>query len=320
MAPGHSSTATGKAYAYRLKLRASGIVLSLILAGTSVWAWEKDKTTYGEGLIVNVPMPQNEVARAVEDVVQNGVIRGTQEYAKDEYITGAKEAGASRAFPAWTEGGKVFYKVHEHTIDPTNFKNSGDLGTLTVRYVVMDQGGTNTVLRIDAVFVEGFRHSVHASSGSVESAEFADIQKHLDAIEVMKKLTREAERQRTEQATKKFEASGSTSRAADQTPSPTATLQSEPPSPAPSISPPSGDAPAESLEQRATELRKKVERLVKAPGAPLKSAPFRTASTLQSLTTGAKVLILINSPYWYGVETQGGQHGWMLRDDVELLP
>jgi len=64
------------------------------------------------------------------------------------------------------------------------------------------------------------------------------------------------------------------------------------------------------------DVRKQVERLVKAPGAPLKSAPFHTAGTLQLLTPGTEVLILISTPYWYGVETHEGQHGWMERDQL----
>jgi hypothetical protein len=75
--------------------------------------------------------------------------------------------------------------------------------------------------------------------------------------------------------------------------------------------------PGQTLEDHVKELRKQVERLVKAPGAPLKTAPFHTASTLQSLTPGTEVLILISTPYWYGVETHDGQHGWIMRDEVE---
>jgi hypothetical protein len=73
-------------------------------------------------------------------------------------------------------------------------------------------------------------------------------------------------------------------------------------------------------EERVRDLRRQVERLVKSPGAPLKSAPFHTAKTLQSLPAGAEVLIVITTPYWFGVETHDGQHGWMLRDELELLP
>jgi len=72
-----------------------------------------------------------------------------------------------------------------------------------------------------------------------------------------------------------------------------------------------------SLEARVKDLRKQVERLVKAPGAPLKSAPFHTASTLQSLPPRTEVLILISTPYWYGIETHEGQHGWIMRDELE---
>jgi hypothetical protein len=71
------------------------------------------------------------------------------------------------------------------------------------------------------------------------------------------------------------------------------------------------------LEQRVKDLRQQVERVVKAPGAPLKSAPFHTASTLVLLPQGTEILILINTTYWYGVETRDGQHGWMQRDQLE---
>lgn len=75
-----------------------------------------------------------------------------------------------------------------------------------------------------------------------------------------------------------------------------------------------------SLEQRVHDLKQQVERVVKAPGAPLKSAPFHTASTLQALPSGAEVLVVIMTPYWFGVETHDGQHGWVLRDELEMLP
>ncbi len=166
-------------------------------------AREKEKLSYGEGLIVNVPLPESEVQQVVEDIAQNGMIRGTKEYNKDEFVGGAKAAASSRVFPAWTEGGKVFYKVREHALDPRNFKDGGDVGTLVVRYVVQPQGEKNTVLRIDALFEEDFRHTVHPSNGSVESSEYKDIQEHLEAIEVMKKQNAESEKERQEQQAKK---------------------------------------------------------------------------------------------------------------------
>ncbi len=300
----------------------------------------KDKVAYGEGLIVNIPLPAAEVAQVVEDVAQNGVIRGTKEYNKDEFVAGAKAADSSRVFPAWDQGGKVFYKVRMQAIDPRNFKDTNDVGTLAVRYVVQPQGEKNTVLRIDALFKEDFRHLVHQSNGSVESAEYKGIREHLDTIEIMKKQNAEAVKERQEQLARKqnpalqndaaaLPAAQSSSQSSSQLssqPVPQA-MESNPDTapqavaPAPQEQPvPSPAPPGQTLEQRLKDLRQQVERLVKSPGAPLKSAPFHTASTLQLLSAGTEVLIVISTPYWYGVETHEGQHGWMQRDQLEPLP
>jgi hypothetical protein len=311
------------------------LAVALPLAGR-----EKDKLPYGEGLIVNIPLPESEVQQVVEDVAQNGVIRGTKEYNKDEFVSGAKPAASCQVFHEWTEGGKVFYKVREHALDPRNFKDSSDVGTLAVRYVVMAQGDKNTVLRIDALFEEDFRRVVHQSSGSVESEEYKDIQEHLEAIEVMKKQTVEAENERQERLLKKQNLAMQTYAPTDAAPQaePRA-IQRHPDAEAqagtamspnesagqsasdqtmPTQTAPVQTVPVQTLEEHLKDLRKQVIRMVKAPGAPLKSAPFHTASTLQSLTPGTEVLILISTPYWYGVETHEGQHGWMMRDQLEL--
>ena len=310
---------------------------------------DKDQIAYGEGLIVNLPLPAAEVEQVVQDVAQNGLIRGTKEYNKDQYISGAKAADSSHVFPAWDQEGKAFYKVRDQTIDPRNFKDSNDVGTLAVRYVVQSQGKKNTVLRIDAIFEEDFRHVVHLSNGSVETAEYNDIREHLDSIEVMKGQDLEAQRERQAKIAKKSKGA-----AADNAPAPTTESSSSKPdaqrveiedaekSPVSnsgnSATPLStgqadqdsgsslsynGQAPAvqtpdQTLEQRIQEVRKQVERKVKSPGAPLKSAPFHTASTLALLNPGAEVLIVISTPYWYGVETHEGQHGWMMRDQLEI--
>ncbi|MGA8189424.1 MAG: hypothetical protein WB776_15980, partial [Candidatus Sulfotelmatobacter sp.] len=292
----------------------------------------KDKLAYGEGLIVNIPMPESEVEQVVEDVAQNGVIRGTKEYNKDQFVAGAKAADSSHVFPTWDQGGKVFYKVRMQAIDPRNFKDGGDVGTLVVRYVVIPQGDKNTILRIDALFEEDFRRTVHQSNGSVESAEYKDIREHLDGIELMKAQNVEAGRERQEQLAKKQNlamrndavppaAVQSSSQPAPQATENDPDTVSQAAAPAPRESAVSSQAPPDqTLEERVKDLRKQVSRLVKSPGAPLKSAPFHTAGTLQLLSTGTEVLIVISTPYWYGVETHEGQHGWMLRDQLELLP
>jgi hypothetical protein len=285
---------------------------------------DKDGVQYGAGLIVNVPFPESEVAQVVQDVVQNGIIRGTKEYNKDQYITDANPATSSRVFPEWTEGGKVFYKVRMKAIDPRNFKDSGDVGTLVVRYVVQSQGDKNTVLRIDARFEEDFRHVTHLSNGSVESAEYTDIHDHLEAIETMRSETVEAEKEKQELLARGQSAASSAPPATVPQPVSVNSATTDAPltSSASSAGLPSQDSPSSALtlEQRVQDLRRQVQRLVKAPGAPLKSGPFHSASTLQSLPAGTEVLVVISTTYWLGVETHEGQHGWILRDELELLP
>lgn len=280
-------------------------------------AREKDAVQYGAGLIVNVPFAEAEVVQVVQEVVQNGIIRGSKEYNKDEFVSGAEAAESTRVFPAWTEGGKVFYKVRLHALDPRNFKDSGDVGTLAVRYVIQAQGGNHTVLRIDARFVEDFRHVAHPSNGSVESAECKDIHDRLDSLALMKSEASDAEQKKLESSSRKQSPElNDESAASALQPTPSAQASQPPPNPPEFVEP----VVPVSLEQRVHDLKQQVQRIVKAPGAPLKSAPFHTASTLQALPSGTEVLIVISTPYWYGVETHDGQHGWMLRDELEMLP
>jgi hypothetical protein len=342
---------------------AAQFLLLLLVAGVAMplHGRQKDVLQYGEGLIVNIPLAEPEVAGVVEEEVQNTIIRGTKEFNKDEYVAGAVAATSTPVFPKWTESGKVFYKVREQALDPRNFKDSNDVGTLAVRYVVKPQGDKNTVLRIDAIFVEDFRHVAHPSDGSVESAEYKDIQGRLASIELVKKETEEALRIKQERLVK--EKSGtdgevSSSKNSDtdtdndkevlSTPPATAmpsdstngegtggdgekttvpaartsASQSSASASAPAMpqSPPSWLESGETLQQHVAELRQQLERLVKQPGAPLKSAPFHTASTLKSLQPGVEVLIQITTPYWYGVETHDGDHGWIRRDQLEQAP
>ena len=283
-------------------------------------AREKDGTDYGTGLVTNVPLPENEVAQVVNEVAQNGIIRGTKEYNKDQYISGADAAPSSNLFPAWSDGGKTFYKVRKHALDPRNFKESNDVGTIAVRYVVQSQGEKNTVLRIDAVFVEEFRHKSHPSDGSVESSEYKVILDHLDEIELMKKQAAETERERQERLAKKNLAPGGEppEMAPSDPTDPVEPLAPQPPEREPKSA--AADVPDETLEQHVANLRRELERRVRAPGAPLKSAPFHSASTLKSLPDGTEVLIVITTPYWFGVETRDGQHGWVAREQLDFLP
>ena len=249
---------------------------------------------------IAMPAPESEVLEAVNDVVNDGMIQGSKEYNRDKYVDKASSATSCSLFPQWTEPGKVFYKVRSHVLAPVNFKASNDEGTLCVRYVVESKDPQQTVVRIDAVFVEDFRHITHRSNGNVESAEYKDIQDQVNAIELQKKQAAEEEQHRQQVLAKR------------------SLEQKKEPEQASTL--PLTRASDETLEQHVQNLRHELQRMVKAPGTPLKSAPFSGATNLASLDGGSEVVILIVTPYWYGVETQAGQHGWISRSQLEPLP
>jgi hypothetical protein len=275
------------------------VLIAVIFSTVSLTAKSKEAQDYGGGLSVTVPVPEQQLLQAVEDVVADGIIQGSKEYNKDEYISGAEAVNSTSVFSKWTGPGQVFYKVKKDALDPRNFKNGGDSGVLAVRYIV--QGGTanNAFLKIEAIFVDDDHHGQHLSNGSVEGAEYKDIHDHLAAMQLKKaEATQEEQRHQQQLAAQELE-------------------QKRKQQQLEKLISRSGD---ETLQQHIDRLRHEVERQVKAPGSQLKSAPFKSASSLQSLPAGTHVAILISTAYWYGVETENGQHGWIHRSQLEPLP
>jgi hypothetical protein len=145
------------------------------------------------------------------------------------------------------------------------------------------------------VYVEKNRRRQHQSDGTVEESEFKAIQ---DLVQKAQAEQDDSRRVAEEQA------------AAARTP---AAGEAIPPV-AESVS-----ANGE-LEKRVNDLKHKVEIRTVAGGAALKSAPFRTASTLRPLPSEAELLVVVVTKYWYGVETTDGQRGWVHHSQVEPLP
>lgn len=246
-----------------------------------------------------MPATERDLLQAVQDVVANGIIQGSKEYNKDEYVSGAEQADETAVFPKWPGAGKVFYKIRRNALDPRNFKDTNDTGTLAVRYVVQHQDDQHTILKIDAVFEDDPHRRLHPSNGSVEAAEYKDIQDHLAAMQLRVQQAAEDEQNRHREL-----AARELARKRKQQELEMAIAQ----------------APDETLEQHVIRLRHEVERAVKSPGAQLKSAPFRSASSIKQLSAGSRVVILIATAYWYGVETETGEHGWIHRSQLESLP
>jgi hypothetical protein len=276
------------------------LLVLLNLAAPSHAREQKKKKDYGMGFSNEISSSQDTVVQAVEAVVNDGVIQGSKEYNKDKFVEKAFPATSSSLFAEYKGPGKVFYKVREQVLAPVNFKESNDQGTLAVRYIVEDRGPQQTILRIDAIFVEDFRHTVHPSDGSVESAEYHDVQDRVDTLEEEKKQSAEGEKHRQQELARKSLERKNT----QEQESALARAQTS----------------ANTPEQQVENLRRQVERVIKAPGGQLKSAPFHSATNLKTLDPGSEVVILIATPYWYGVETEDGQHGWINHAQLEPLP
>lgn len=249
----------------------------------------------GSGYAGSVDAPEAEVLKAVHWVLNDSIIHGTYSYEKEKQLKGAKPADAAPVFGERPEAGKVFFKVDENVLAPRHFKETADLGTIYVRYIVRGTGAGTTALQVDAVYVEKNRRRQHASDGSVEQAEFQAIRERLEKIKAEERPLAPA---------------------AD---APSAEMPAVGIGSAPASVLPSAISPQE-LEKKVEDLKHKVEMRTAAGGAALKAAPFRTAATLQPLPEKADLLVVIVTKYWYGIETADGHRGWVHRSQLEALP
>ena len=252
------------------------------------------------GFAAELSGSSTEVVQALNEVLEDQIIHGTHVFDKEPTLTGATVAASTPLFEPWAGPGRVFYKIRKDVVAPRHFRESEDMGTIAVRYVVTSAGEVHTRIRIDAIFVETAHRRLHASDGTVESSEFKAIQEHLQAIQFAAQEAADARRRRDSadlvRQTAIRQREDETTRLA------------------------AAQSSVQDLEQRISAMRHEVERRVKAPGADLKSAPFRAAAKVKTIAAYTEVVIVIVTPRWYGVETPDGQRGWMPVDQLEALP
>jgi hypothetical protein len=251
---------------------------------------------YGEGFSIDLDQPYAVVLNVVEGVAEDGVIRGASEYRGTRSLDGATSAKQSRAFPAWAGEGKVFYKVRDNTLAPDHFHESNDTGTVAVRYIVQPLGLKATRLRIDAVFLEDSHHHSHASDGSVESSEFVQISDRLKDLEDLEqKRTSELAHQ---QELKKLEELK-------------AELDQE-------------TAKLKALQEKEKQLNDRLESRqagarvrVRTAGADLKSEPYTASRTIQILSQGSLLTVVLRTKNWFRIQASDGSEGWIYRLLIE---
>jgi hypothetical protein len=274
------------------------IIFSFLAAGflPSVALARKGGNDTPTPFTIDLTASSAQVEKAVNAVVQDTVIHGTQVYEKESTLDGATQETASSYFGTYKGNGQVYYKLLRGALAPRHFKNSADIGTIHIRYVVEPASADRTHLEITAVFVEDGTNRIHLSDTTVETSEFAEIQAHLVSIQREAQQTAEILQKRqlnTEAASIAKEHDDEAVRLRD------------------------AESSLKGLQQRADELQHTLEVRVANPSTALRSAPFHSAAALTTLTAGTTVLIEIITEYWYGVETSDGRRGWLRRDEVE---
>jgi hypothetical protein len=282
------------------KYAAVAAALCLCFAAKEARSASKEHDPPSAGLVMEFSASYDDALEALQETVQDKTIHGTYMFDRDTTLTGAVTAESTPLFERWEGGGKVFYKIRTEVIAPRHFRDSADLGTVAVRYVLTNAGPERTRLRIDAIFVERARRVAHASDGTVESSEYKLIKERLDAMQFAEQEAAEAQRRRESQDLAKQvllrQRDDESARLAE------------------------AESSAKDLEERVNGLRHQLVRRVKAPGASLKAAPFQSAANMADLAAYSDVVIVIVTPHWYGIETSDGRRGWVSVDRVEPLP
>jgi hypothetical protein len=253
------------------------------------------------GFSQDLEYSQDMVLTVVKSEAGAGVIHGTRIYRKakeaDE-IDGAEFATTSNAFADAPTSGQVFYKVKKKAVAPEHFPGSNGEGTVTVRYIVQPMEAHRIKLLIDAVYVEESLRARYFSDGSVEEAEYDDIQTQLNALTPQAKAnTRPVQPTSPPQDTAELQNTLAREQAllADAT------------------------RAKQKLEEQLKQVQFNTQGRVKSMAVPLKSYPYNSSSTILTLEKEETVTVLTSSRYWYKVRTPKGEEGWIYYLFLESL-
>jgi len=278
-------------------VRVSAILVLVLLLPAAGRARE---TLTTPGLVREFFGSLEEVRQAVQFVVHDQVIHGTLVFDKEPILNGAEAVNSSSLFDPWQGPGDVYFKIRKNAIAPRHFLDSGDQGTIAVRFVLIPVDANRTRVKIDAIYQETAHRVFHASDGTVEKSEMKEIK---DQLETLQEAAAQAADARRRQTSAELVRQSMTRQREDET-----TRISN------------AQSAQKDLEQQVSALHHELERRVKAPGADLKAAPFKSAATLKTLSAFTDVVILIVTPHWLGVETPDGQRGWLPQELLEQLP
>src|SRR5260370_10436678 len=277
-----------------LALPATSAILLCPMAGAS------RETLTTPGIIREFPVSLNEIRQAVLAVVGDKIVHGTLVFDKEPILTGADAVDSTPLFDPWQGPGDVYFKIRKNAIAPRHFLESGDQGTIAVRFVLIPVDANRTRVKIDAIYQETAHRIFHASDGTVEKSEMKEIK---DQLETLQEAAAQAADARRRQTSADLVRQSLIRQREDET-----TRISN------------AQSAHKDLEQKVSALHHELERRVKSPGADLKAAPFQSAATLKTLSAFTDVVILIVTPHWLGVETPDAQPAWLPQQLLEHPP
>jgi hypothetical protein len=285
--------------AYQFSIALVLAVFSCVLVTLPACAHpNKELTT--PGLTREFTASLDDVRQAVLAIQKDHIIHGTLIFDKEPTLTGAEAVASTPLFEPWQGEGEVYYKIRPNAIAPRHFLQSGDMGTIGVRYVIVPVTPDRTRVHVDAVYIEAAHKLVHPSDGTVERNEIKEIK---DTLDNMQQAAMEAADARRRAISAELVRQSYARQKDDETSRLSNAQTSE-----------------KEIQDEIVFLRHELERRVKAPGADLKAAPFQSAANLKPLSAFTEVVVLIVTPHWLGVETPEGQRGWLQLDQLEPLP
>jgi hypothetical protein len=265
-------------------------VASLILLTNATLMAERHHKSYGDGFSFEIDSPYEEVLTVVREEVAAGIIHGTREYTNEEEVSGATPGKVADPFPAWRGEGEALYLSRTDTLAPAHFKDSADVGTLILRYLVQPSHTGTTHIDIHAAFVESAGHHHHPSDGTVEVAEFTEIVNKIKSAEAQR-----AEDDRRKKGQAEENRLAELHRLLNE--EDTALRQEK--------------EEVRQLSLRADQLRVQTQMQVKEEFAVLRAEPFAAAEQVEALQQHEVVTVLQRTPFWYHVRTQRNSDGWL---------
>src|SRR5260370_17218884 len=132
---------------------AAGLTFTILwlLCGTTHLHASKDHAAPNPGFVTEFAASIEDVLQALQEVLEDQTIHGTQVFDREPTLTGAVIVGSTALFAPCKGEGKVFYMIRTNAIAPRHFLDSEDNGTFAVLSAYTPLCPAPPLLRIHAL-------------------------------------------------------------------------------------------------------------------------------------------------------------------------